>query len=282
MGTGTFLTAIPWNASWDTEVQSEVADALAVYDPPTNTEMEARTLVAASYATATAQTTAQNDLDILTGTDGVTLATSQPNYAPATSAQAVAIQGATFDTATDSLEAIRNRGDSAWDTATGFSTHSAADVVSALGTGSGLTALATQTSVDDLPTNSELATALGTADDAVLAAITSAHATTDAAIAAVQADLPARITKNTALANFMFKMVLASDHVTPATGFTVTATRSLDGAAFGACANAVSEVSVGWYKIDLAAGDTNGNVNVYKFTAATADTTEIMVVTQNT
>ena len=28
-------------------------------------------------------TTAQNDLDILTGTDGVTLATSQPNYAPA-------------------------------------------------------------------------------------------------------------------------------------------------------------------------------------------------------
>ncbi len=36
--------------------------------------------------------------------------------------------GATFDTSTDSLEAIRNRGDSAWPTATGFSTHSAADV----------------------------------------------------------------------------------------------------------------------------------------------------------
>lgn len=38
------------------------------------------------------------------------------------------IKGATFDTATDSLEALRNRGDSAWGTATGFSTHSAADV----------------------------------------------------------------------------------------------------------------------------------------------------------
>jgi len=50
--TGTSLTAIPWNASWDAEVQSEVADALAVYDPPTNTEMEARTIAAASYATA--------------------------------------------------------------------------------------------------------------------------------------------------------------------------------------------------------------------------------------
>jgi hypothetical protein len=46
---GAGLTAIPWNAAWDAEVQSEVADALAVYDPPTNAEMEARTLVAASY-----------------------------------------------------------------------------------------------------------------------------------------------------------------------------------------------------------------------------------------
>lgn len=54
MGTGTFLTAIPWNASWDAEVQSECTDALNAYDPPTNAEMEARTLAAASYATATA------------------------------------------------------------------------------------------------------------------------------------------------------------------------------------------------------------------------------------
>lgn len=38
------------------------------------------------------------------------------------------IKGATFNGATDSLEALRDRGDSAWVTATGFSTHSAADV----------------------------------------------------------------------------------------------------------------------------------------------------------
>ena len=38
-GTGDQFTAIPWNASWDTEVQSECADALTAYDPPTNTEM---------------------------------------------------------------------------------------------------------------------------------------------------------------------------------------------------------------------------------------------------
>lgn len=107
-----------WNATALASINSQCDTALADYDGPTNAEMEARTLAAASYATSSAQTTAQNDLDILTGTDGVTLATSQPNYAPATSAQAIAIQGATFDTATDSLEALRNRGDAAWATAT--------------------------------------------------------------------------------------------------------------------------------------------------------------------
>jgi hypothetical protein len=36
--------------------------------------------------------------------------------------------GGTFDPTTDSTEAIRDRGDTAWTTATGFSTHTAADV----------------------------------------------------------------------------------------------------------------------------------------------------------
>ena len=42
----------------------------------------ARTILAAAYATATALGTAQTDLDTLTGTDGVILATAQGNYAP--------------------------------------------------------------------------------------------------------------------------------------------------------------------------------------------------------
>lgn len=45
--TGTGLSAIPWNAAWDAEVQSECTDALNAYDPPTNSEMEARTPTAA-------------------------------------------------------------------------------------------------------------------------------------------------------------------------------------------------------------------------------------------
>lgn len=37
---GAGLTAIPWNAAWDAEVQSEVTDALAAYDPPTKAELD--------------------------------------------------------------------------------------------------------------------------------------------------------------------------------------------------------------------------------------------------
>lgn len=107
-------------------------------------------------------------------------------------------------------------------------------------------------------------------------------ASISADIAAVQADLPQKITKNTALAAFPFTMVLSSDHVTGATGLTVTATRSLDGAAFGACANAVAEIANGVYKIDLAAGDLNGNTVTLKFAAATADTRIIHLATQPT
>lgn len=38
-GTGDHLTAVPWNAAWDTQVESEVTDALNAYDPPTRAEL---------------------------------------------------------------------------------------------------------------------------------------------------------------------------------------------------------------------------------------------------
>lgn len=56
---GAGLSAVPWNASWDAEVQSECTDALNAYDPPTNTEMEARTLPAASYFDPASDTVAR-------------------------------------------------------------------------------------------------------------------------------------------------------------------------------------------------------------------------------
>ena len=39
VGTGTGLTAIPWNTSWDAEVQSECADALAAYNAVATTDL---------------------------------------------------------------------------------------------------------------------------------------------------------------------------------------------------------------------------------------------------
>lgn len=67
---GSSFTAIPWNASWDAEVQSEAADALNAYDPPTNAEMTARTLASASYATAASQSTMDGKLDTIDSLNG--------------------------------------------------------------------------------------------------------------------------------------------------------------------------------------------------------------------
>ncbi|MBN1814721.1 MAG: hypothetical protein JXA14_22970 [Anaerolineae bacterium] len=38
---GAGLTAVPWNAAWDAQVESEVTDALNTYDPPTKAELDA-------------------------------------------------------------------------------------------------------------------------------------------------------------------------------------------------------------------------------------------------
>lgn len=87
------------------------------------------------------------------------------------------------------------------------------------------------------------------------------------------------IKKNTAVANFMFVMTDATTHA-PLAGLTVTATRSLDGAAFAACANSVSAVGVGVYQINLAATDTNADKVMLRFTDSGADDRLIEIITQ--
>lgn len=57
---GAGLTAVPWNAAWDAEVQSEVADALAAYDPPTKAELDS---AVAPLATAAALATVDGIVD---------------------------------------------------------------------------------------------------------------------------------------------------------------------------------------------------------------------------
>lgn len=89
------------------------------------------------------------------------------------------------------------------------------------------------------------------------------------------------IKKNTALPGFTFPMTDSTTHAPKSgLGAGVTGQRSLDGAAFGALTNPVSELTNGDYVVNLAAGDLNGNVVMLRFTAAGADDLNLLIITQ--
>lgn len=123
---------------------------------------------------------------------------------------------------------------------------------------------------------------VGTNNDKTGYSLTQAFPTNFSSLSITAAGLVApvsNIKKNTALAKFMFTM---TDSTTGAekTGLVVTGTVSIDGAAFGALTNAVSEVANGWYKVDLAAADLNGNNIALRFTATGAVVRDIAFITQ--
>jgi hypothetical protein len=91
--------------------------------------------------------------------------------------------------------------------------------------------------------------------------------------------LTSNLKKNTALAGFTFTMTDSTSH-NPRTGLSVTAQRSLNGGAFGACANGVTEIANGNYAINLAASDLNANVVMLRLTAAGADDLNLLLITQ--
>lgn len=88
-----------------------------------------------------------------------------------------------------------------------------------------------------------------------------------------------RYQKNTGSQKVFFTLVDSTDHVTRETGITVTATRSLDGAAFGAATGTVTEVASGVYYLTPSAGDINADDVVYRFTGTGCDPVELHVVT---
>jgi hypothetical protein len=83
------------------------------------------------------------------------------------------------------------------------------------------------------------------------------------------------ILKQSTARNIMLKVFLASDHVTAATGKTLTVTASKDGGAFAAIGGTVTEVSSGWYKVALTTTDTNTlGTLIIRATAAACDDAE--------
>lgn len=175
-----------------------------------------------------------------------------------------------YSNQTEANEALRNRGDSAWITATGFSTHNAAAVKTAIeAAGSHLALILEDTGITLPATLSTLATAaaLSTVDNVV------------DAIKAKTDNLPSGVAKGVALSNFPFFMVDSSDDISGKTELTVTAQVSKDGGAFANCTNSASEVGNGVYKINLTATEMNADTITLKFTATGANQTTISLVT---
>jgi hypothetical protein len=102
--------------------------------------------------------------------------------------------------------------------------------------------------------------------------------TLDALNTAVQAQLPSSPVKNASF-TYTILMVDETDHSTPETGLTITMTRSIDGAAFGAATGVVTEISSGHYKVVASAADMNGDFVTHLFTATGADDLTIAMKT---
>ena len=102
-----------------------------------------------------------------------------------------------------------------------------------------------------------------------------------AAIKAKTDNLPSGIAKNVALPKFDIFMVLSSDHVTGATGKTVTGEIMKDGAAFIGITNAITEVSAGVYTIasGLTQAEMNADAITLKFTATDCDQRTMGILT---
>ena len=140
--------------------------------------------------------------------------------------------------------------------------------------------LATEAKQDIIDTNvDDIETDTGTTLPATLATIAGYLDTEIAAIKAKTDLLPSGVAKNVALSNFIFFMKLASNHFSPATGKTITATMSKDGAAFVACTNSVAEIGSGFYKISFTQAEMNYNTIGLLFTEINCDQLPLLIVT---
>lgn len=127
----------------------------------------------------------------------------------------------------------------------------------------------------------DVGTVNGLAANVITAAATAADFTTEVQsglLTATSANAT-RYQKNTISQKVFFTLVDSTDHVTRKTGITVTAQRSLDGAAFGSATGTVTEVGNGVYYLDTSAADTNADDVVFRFTGTACDPVEIAIVT---
>lgn len=180
----------------DLPTNAELATALGANDDATLAAIAGlNNLSAAEVRTELATELSRIDAAVSTRATPAQVASALATYDGPTNAEMVAafteIKGATWS-ATDTLEAIRDRGDAAWTTATGFSTHSEADVwafgsrVLTAGTNIVLAKGTGITGFNDLSTaqvNAEVDTAIGDAALATAANLALVKAETAAIVA---------------------------------------------------------------------------------------------------
>lgn len=90
--------------------------------------------------------------------------------------------------------------------------------------------------------------------------------------------IQSQLKKNTARAGFTFAMFDTGGN--PKTGLTITSQRSIDGGSLASTTNTATEISNGWYTIDLSAADLNGNIVSFRMTGTAARDTDFTLVTQ--
>lgn len=140
--------------------------------------------------------------------------------------------------------------------------------------------MTTTTDLTNAPTAGDFTAAMKSSLDAATpASVVGAVGSVTAAVTVGTINASASNVKKNTSFDLSFPMTDETTHA-PTAGYTVAATRSIDGGAFGACANSVTEVSSGVYNIILAAADTNGNSIIYRFTATGADDRLMSVITQ--
>jgi hypothetical protein len=88
------------------------------------------------------------------------------------------------------------------------------------------------------------------------------------------------VKRNTLLDGFTFPMYDATTG-NPATGLSVSCSRTIDGSSISGSTNSPAEVGNGIYKINLSAADLDGGVITLLFTASSASTTIITLITQS-
>ncbi len=134
----------------------------------------------------------------------------------------------------------------------------------------------------DLDNTSGTLAAAQIATGAITAAKFAADAIDAAALATDAVNEIARaigIQKNTAKNDIEFLMIDSTDDISGKTGLTLTATRSIDAAAFGAITGSTAEVANGIYQLDASAADLNGDIITFRFTGTGANDTFLTLAT---